>query len=311
MDRFILCAENHSTTTLGLGAYFKAGWLLPLSSKPLFDENMNNLLQRLTTFYTQNIAKLFKYKVGSMNDVMIGRCFGHIDSELDLKEVEKILIKNKTQNHNYPIDKSDIKSFSVNSLESGKLTALSERKYIACLIKGQLTANKNMSVVNPFKNEIEWKKQENIVPVSLPFWIFKDEIIFAGAQVARDFTIPFIKDVLKIEVDIPHYDIKRIYADFKAQAGKVFGFGFIDRPNAISAGTIFGEMELDDPLVEELDDSDKNFVSINLSIRNKIIRASVYSIGSIVIMQKWVSMAESYSKLKIVKDALAGYEIRA
>ena len=61
----------------------------------------------------------------------------------------------------------------------------------------------------------------------------------------------------------------------------------------------------------ELDDSDKNFVSINLSIRNKIIRASVYSIGSIVIMQKWVSMAESYSKLKIVKDALAGYEIRA
>lgn len=244
------------------------------------------------------------------NNTKLCRCFGHINSELNLKEAEKILIKNKNENHNYSVNKSDIKSFSVNSLESGRLTALSERKYIACLIRGQLTVNKNISVVNSFKNEIERQRQENIVPISLPFWIFKDEIIFAGAQVARDFTIPFIKDVLKVEVDIPHYDIKRIYADFKAQAGKVFGFGFIDRPNAISAGTIFGEMELDDPLVEELDDSDKNFVSINLSVRNKIIRVSIYSIGSIVIMQRWLNMAESYSKLKIVKDALAGYEIK-
>ena len=241
---------------------------------------------------------------------MIGRCFGHINSELNLKEVEGILIKNKNQNHNYSIDKSDIKSFSINSLEIGKLTALSERKYIACLIKGQLTVNKNIPVVNPFKNEIEQKKQESTVPISLPFWIFKDEIIFASAQTARDFTIPFIKEVLKVDVYIPHYDVKRIYKDFKTQTGKVFGFGFIDRPNAISAGAIFGEMELDDPLVEELDDSDKNFVSINLTIRDKVIRASVYSIGSIVIMQKWLNMAESYSKLKIVKDALTGYEIR-
>lgn len=269
---------------------------------------MTDFLHSLNAFYTEVVSKVYKSRFEHIN--MIARCFGHINKELDLKEVDKILNKYKNEHKDYKIDKNNIKNFSVNLLEKGRLKGLVDRDYIACLIKGVITVNKNISTVNPEKNEIERKQEENQVPIYIPAWIFKDEIVFSGAQVARDFAIPYFTDLLKIEIKIPHYDISKIYNDFKSKSGQVFGFGFIDRPNAISAGSIFGEMELDDPLVSELDDSDKNFIAINLKVKDKIIRVSVYSVGSMVIMQKWISMAENYSRLKLVREMLKAYEIK-
>jgi hypothetical protein len=267
---------------------------------------MSNFLQKIYNLFNRD--KL--YKKESQKDTMIGRCFGELSRELNLAEVEKILNENKNKTKSYNLEKRDVKEFSVHNLEKGRLKALVERKYIACLIKGDILVNKYVSTVNEEANEIERKNKEEKVSISMPFWIFKDEIVFSGAEAARDFVIPYLKELLGIEIIIPHYDIGRIYNDFKTKTGQVFGFGFIERPNSISAGSIFGEMEMDDPLVAELDESDKNFISINLKVKDKIIRASVYSIGSIVIMQKWNNMAETYPKLKIVRDALKAYEIK-
>jgi hypothetical protein len=263
-------------------------------------------MDNIGSFWT---GKLFKFHYrDSIHDLMIARCFGHVNKELDLREVDKILNEIKNTKKEYEFNKRGIRRFSIKSMEKGRLKALIERNYIACLIKGAIIVDKNISVVNEEKNEIERKKEENEIPITLPFWIFKDGIVFSGAQAARDFLIPFLKETLNIEITIPHYEIGKIYADFKTSPGQVFGFGFIERPNAINAGSIFGEMELDDPLVSELDDSNKSFVSINLKISSKIIRVTIYSVGSIVIMQKWASMAETYSKLKTVKQELSGYE---
>jgi len=257
-----------------------------------------------------NTLKVYKSKFEYINDGMIARCFGYINKELDLEEVDNILNKYKNEHKVYEIDKNNIKNFSVNLLEKGRLKGLVDnRNYIACLIRGTITENKNFSTVNSEKNEIESKQEEEEVEIRIPAWIFKDEIVFSGAQTARDFAIPYFKDLLKIEIKIPHYNISKIYNDFKS-TGEIFGFGFIDRPNPISAGSIFGEMESDDPLVSELDNSDKNFIAMNLRVGDKIIRVSVYSVGSIVIMQKWISMAENYSRLKLVREALKAYEIK-
>ncbi|MGC8622304.1 MAG: hypothetical protein ACP5U0_10355 [Caldisphaera sp.] len=246
--------------------------------------------------------------ISNIGNFMIARCFGHINKDLNLKEVERILNDIKTVNKEYKINKKGIELFSVKSVEKGRLKALIERDHLACLVKGIIKVNRNTQIINEEKNEIERKKEINEIQIILPFWIFKDGIVFSGAQAARDFLIPFLEDILNIKITIPYYDIGKIYTDLRDSPGRVFGFGFIERPNAINAGSIFGEMELDDPLVSELDDSNKSFVSINLKIKDSVIRITVYAVGSIVIMQKWLNMAETYSKLKIVKQELSKYE---
>jgi hypothetical protein len=264
---------------------------------------MTDFLHNLKAFYTS----LFKLNQGRINDIMIGRCFGHLSKPLNLKEADAIL--KKAELKEYHINKRDFKSFRIQAVEKGRLKGLVEREFITCLIKVELTVNKYIPTIDVERDEIVSKSEEVAIKLSIPAWIFKDEIIFSKAELARDVAVPYLSEILQVKIAIPHYDIKRIYNDYKQEAGKIFGFGFMDRPNSIKSGTIFGEMESDDPLVAELDGEDKSFVAINLKIKESLVRASIYSIGSIVIMQKWLKMAESYPKLRIIRDMLKQYEV--
>lgn len=46
-------------------------------------------------------TKVFKFPLGNMNDAMIGRCFGRVNKEINLKDAENILIQNKAECRNY------------------------------------------------------------------------------------------------------------------------------------------------------------------------------------------------------------------
>ena len=253
--------------------------------------------------------KVFRFAHTGINESMIGRCFGHLSKELNLRDVDALLKAAKDKEFTVDVDKRYIKKFTIKRLEKGRLKALVDRNFISCLLRVELVVNKLLPTIDEERDEIVQKTQEDTFTLSIPAWIFKDEIIFSKAELAREIAVPYLKNILGIDITIPAYDIGKIYDDYKVETGKIFGFGFIDRPNSIGKGSIFGEMDIDDPLVAELDESDKNFVAINLKIGTQIVRASIYSIGSIVIMQSWMKMAESYTKLNAIKGMLAKYEV--
>ena len=273
----------------------------------------------MATYYTQKRVftqtaktvladpKLFKNE--GQKEIMIGRCFGHLSKELNLREADELLKKARGKEFSVDVDKRYIKKFTIKSLEKGRLRALTDREFISCLLKVELVVNKLLPAIDEEKDEIVQKTQQDTFALSIPAWIFKDEIIFSKAEMAREIAVPYLKRILGIDITIPAYNIGKIYEDYKSEAGKIFGFGFIDRPNSIGKGAIFGEMDVDDPLVAELDESDKNFVAVNLKVGNQIVRASIYSIGSIVIMQSWLKMAENYTKLKAIRKVLEKYEV--
>lgn len=184
---------------------------------------------------------------------------------------------------------------------------LREREFLAVLTQVNASVKRYVQSLDPQVNEITSKQEDVSEIVRLPFWIFKDSIVFAKADPSRDFLLPFIQDKLGIQVKIPKYNVQRLFED-KKDYGAIWGFGFNDRPGAISAGALYGEMDQADAMIQEVDGVDKNFVSMTFDVGGEHVKASIYKVGSIVIYKGWNKMAATHQKLKVIKTQLADYE---
>ena len=234
---------------------------------------------------------------------MIGRCFGKIKKEnYTLKDAISKIRETSTYFSN------EDKTINIKEISFGNLKVLKERDYLSVLTKVDVKYKKNVPALDKEYNEIYTEKGDFEEHLFLPFWIFKDEIVFSSAQQSRDYIIPFLNKALTQDIKIPMYDVKKIYDDFEPQ-NRVWGFGFMKRPEAVSAGQVFGEITATDPLVQQLENSSKNFCAINLQITNIEVKVAIYSVGTIVIHKNWSKMTTYRDKLKEVQDTLKPYEI--
>lgn len=84
----------------------------------------------------------------------------------------------------------------------------------------------------------------------------------------------------------------------------------MDRPEAIGSGSVYGDIDMTDPLIQELDDSEKNFVCLKLNIKGEETSINVYKSGTVVVRKNWYEMASHISSLKEIRDYLKKYEIQ-
>jgi hypothetical protein len=163
-------------------------------------------------------------------------------------------------------------------------------------------------LINEVSADKAYSSRNNLKKLYLPFWLFKNQLVFSSAQQSRDYLLPLLNKALNQKITIPFYDVKRIYDDFESQ-NRVWGFGFMKRPDAISSGQVFGEIASDDPLVQQLENSSKSFCAISLPFKEGEVKIAVYAVGTIVIHKNWAKMNNYRTNLKVIQDKLKPYEV--
>lgn len=238
----------------------------------------------------------------------MGRSFGRVSDNIDLSLFSS-RIKEINRYHGY-IAMKENRPFDIQVIDQGIFSGasvLAEREYIACLATVKLYVEKRSPVLDRDKNEIDVEKAMIEVVEKLPFWVQRDSVIFSRSTDARHFLIPYLQERIRTEINIPHYNVKRIYEDYKP-GGRVCGFGFLDRPDAISSGSVYGDIDPTDPLITELDSTEKNFVCLRLNICGDEVSINVYRNGTIVIKKNWYEMGSYLPCLRKVTEFLRGYE---
>ena len=202
----------------------------------------------------------------------IGRCFGKMPegTSLNLEEVKRKLKEGDMEF--FGRDRED--SWKFEYVEVGQVTALRRREFLTVLTKVSARVKRYIPTIDVDVNEITPRQQYIEESLWLPFWVFEDGVMFAKAEKSREFLLPFIKRKLGIDVTIPHYDVQRLYNDEKGR-GTLMGTGFSDRAGAISAGSLFGEIDEDDAMLEEIEGADKNFVFMKFTIDGEEVKGSV------------------------------------
>lgn len=234
---------------------------------------------------------------------MVGRSFGYIVSEN--YELRESVSKMRDSKKEFMLG---VKQVSLTDIAFGNLRALKEREYLSVLTHFVVKYKKNLPILYKEFNEISTEKGDYEEKFWLPFWLFKDRIIFSSAQQSRDYLVPFLNDALNQDIRIPQYNVQQIYDDFEPQ-DRVWGFGFMKRPDAISSGQLYGEVAAADPLVQQLENSSKNFCAINLPLHDIELKIAVYSVGTIVVHKNWAKMNTYKDKFKEIQKKLETYEV--
>lgn len=234
---------------------------------------------------------------------MIGRCFGYVEEEnYTLKDA---IAEINESDKEFKVDDKEV---IIKDISFGNLKALKERDFVSALAKIEVKYKKNLPTLSKEFNEIYTEKGDFDEKLYLPFWLFKNKLVFSSAQQSRDYLIPRLNKALNQKITIPFYDVKRIYDDFESQ-NRVWGFGFMKRPDAISSGQVFGEIASEDPLVQQLENSSKSFCAISLPFKEGEVKIAVYAVGTIVIHKNWAKMNNYRTNLKVIQDKLKPYEV--
>jgi hypothetical protein len=238
---------------------------------------------------------------------MIGRSFGHVGSEINLNDFSRILREGGS--YEWTRDGRVKQRFRIEAIDQGAFAGpevMQEREFITCLAQIRTEIEKGRPFLDRRGNEVRIEKE--VIPITdrLPFWVFSNEIIFTSARTARQFLLPYFNDELKLNVSIHGYDVEKIYNEKKQIA---CGFGFMNRPESIGSGAIYGDIDLTDPLVQELDDSEKNFVCLTLMVDHEPTSFNVYKSGTVVIKKNWFEMAPNVNNLRRIRAFLEPYEI--
>lgn len=265
----------------------------------------------------QTIVRKFKRFLGytTINSYwlveMIGRSFADTGGRTDPKEFSGVLAKGG--GFKWKLQGRNETSYTVDAFLQGTFTGpevIADRTYLSCLAIITIEGLKNQANLDVPMNEVKIERLPYSYENRLPFWVTKDYMMFTSASAARQYLLPFMKNVAGLDLSIPEYDVKSIYEDYK-QSGQVGGFGFMDRPDAIGSGSVYGDIDMTDPLIVELDDSEKNFVCLRLMINSEEISANIYKSGTLVIKKNWNSMANYLEKLVEIRDTLRKYEIQS
>jgi hypothetical protein len=240
---------------------------------------------------------------------MIGRSLGIVGSDINLDDFSRVLRAGGT--YEWTHDGKVKQKFRIEAIDQGVFSGpevIQNREFITCLAEIRIEIEKGRPVLDRRLNEVKIVKETIPMTDRVPFWVFSNEIIFTSAKTARQFLLPYLNDELKLNVSIHGYDVKKIYEDKKSIA---CGFGFMNRPESIGSGAIYGDIDLTDPLVQELDDSEKNFVCLTIPVDHEPISFNVYRSGTIVIKKSWFEMAPNVNNLRRIWSSLRPYEINS
>ena len=240
---------------------------------------------------------------------MIGRSFADTDGRTDLRAFSRVLAEGG--GFEWKLQGRNETSYTVDAFLLGTFTGpevIADRTYLSCLAIITIKGLKSQANLDAPKNEVKIEKLPYSYENRLPFWVTKDYMMFTSASAARQYLLPFMKNAAGLNLSIPEYDVKHIYEDYK-NSGQVGGFGFMDRPDAIGSGSVYGDIDMTDPLIVELDDSEKNFVCLRLDIDNEDVSVNIYKSGTLVIKKNWNLMANYLKKLVKIRDTLRQYEI--
>lgn len=240
----------------------------------------------------------------------MGRSFADTDRELSLDDFSRLLKEDEIFESNFAGKKGRYRVEAVQQGIFNGSSVLVDRTYLSCLAFVTVNSERNMPKLDAPKNEVRNEMQPYNFENRFPFWVTENFLMFTGAANARRFLLPFLEQKTGLKLELPEYDVERIYDDYKERgSASICGFGFMDRPEAIGSGSLYGDIDMTDPLIVELDGSEKNFVCLRLNINRMKVSVNIYKSGTLVIKKNWVEMQNYLGKISEIRERFREYEV--
>lgn len=242
---------------------------------------------------------------------LIGRTFVDFPEDINIQDVIhklKDITEKKYRSHR----KND---FTIKKVKIGEIRDFfgvrgtdAERDFVPIIISLSVSIEEKIPDLNSSLTDIVIKSQKHEVPVYLYFWLFKDKIILSKVSDSRNYLLVILDDVLPSKIEIPYYDVNKLYEDYKG-AKNVHAYGFAGRKDSARSGALYFPQGIDDDdvMFKETDTVGKSFVSLTKVLDS--IDFTVYGSGAIVIGKDWYSMMEYVDRLMEVRNFLKKYEV--
>ncbi len=242
---------------------------------------------------------------------MIGRTFIDLPEEIKLTDAvkkfkslggTKFISERKNTFVITSVKTGDVRDFFADS------NGVSERNFVPIIISISVDLEEKVPEINETRTDINIKKQKHEVPIHLYFWLFKDKIILSRVSDSRNYLLPILDNIFSKKIEIPYYDVNRIYSDYRGKKG-VHAYGFLGRKDSARSGSLYFPNGIDeyDVVFQETDKVSKSFVSLAGVLDD--VDFTVYGSGAIVIRKDWYSMADYLGKLMEIRDFLRKYEV--
>ena len=245
---------------------------------------------------------------------MIGRTFIDLEKDIDLNEIKDKLEKERKSTRTYY---SKNGTYVIEEIKTGQLKdffstieGTDSRDFLPIILKINISMEDKIPVLNSSQTDIEIKQERVNIHKYLFFWLFKNKIIFSKISDSRKYLIDILENIFGFKINIPFYDVSKIYNDFKS-SNNIGAYGFYKRKNSANSGSIFisGQLDDRDPMVKETDLTDKSFVHLKRVLpKSPNIDFTVYGTGAIVINKNWYNMQSYINEFQEIKDFLTKYE---